>query len=333
MMEGEKMKNRAMGCLLGGAIGDAMGMPASFMSPNQIKKVYGRIDSFLEPEKEEQEYHGDLQAGEITDDTEETLIISEVLIENNGFSEKAFVSKMKDWCIDNDMLNSTVIGPSTRNFLTAIVEGSDYYEKGKLGDTNGAAMRVAPIGIYNHNDIDKAGEDAIASARPSHGSRTGLASAAAVSTAIAMGVNGNFTPEDIMVRSALAAEKAEEQGFDVPGPSISTRIRLAKRVVDENKDLSLEEVAYLLYKYIGASMKAYESVPLSLGVFYAAKGKFQDGLITIINIGDDADTNGAICSAICGAYSGIEEIKQEWIDKVQETNKIDFDSIAEKLLA
>lgn len=327
------MKNRALGCLYGGAIGDAMGMPASFMSPEQVKKVYGRIASFLEPEKSEQEYHGDLEAGEITDDTEETLIISEVLLECGGFSETVFVEKMKAWCIENDMLNSTVIGPSTRNFLTAIVNGTDYHEKGKLGDTNGAAMRVAPIGIFNHGDIESSVNDAIASARPSHGSKAGLASAAAVSVAVALGVEGGYSPEQIMIEASKAAEKAESLGFDTPAPYISKRIMLAKRIVDENKDKSLEEVAYLLYQYIGASMKSYESIPLSLGVFYAAKGQFVDGLITIINIGDDADTNGAICGAICGAYSGIEQIKKEWMEKISETNDIDFEAIAEKLLA
>lgn len=53
-----------------------------------------------------------------------------------------------------------------------------------------------------------------------------------------------------------------------------------------------------------------------------------EGLITIINIGDDADTNGAIC----GAYSGINEIKPEWINKIRETNHIDFEEVAEKLI-
>ncbi len=326
------MINRALGCLYGGAIGDAMGMPASFMSPEQIKKVYGKIDSFLEPEKSEQLYHGNLAAGEITDDTEETMIISDVLLECGGFDETAFIEKMKRWCVENDMLNSTVIGPSTRNFLTAIVEGRDYLEKGKHGDTNGAAMRVAPIGIFNHGDIEKAIKDAVASARPSHGSRAGLASAAAVSVSVALGVEGGYTPAEIMIQSSRAAEVAEQEGYEAPAPYISKRISLAKRIVDENREKSLEEIAYLLYQHIGASMKSYESVPLSLGIFYAAEGRFIDGLITIINIGDDADTNGAICGAICGAYSGVDEIKPEWIEKIRKTNKIDFEDVARKLI-
>lgn len=150
------MLDKAYGCLIGAAIGDAMGMPASFMSPEQIKEVYGKkITDFLKP-KEEQVAHGSLDEGEVTDDTEETLIISSVLIDAKGFDEALFIDKMKSWAIDNKMLESTVIGPSTRNFLEAIIEGRDYLEKGKFGDTNGGAMRVAPIGIYNHAMLRKA---------------------------------------------------------------------------------------------------------------------------------------------------------------------------------
>ena len=57
--------DRAYGALVGGAIGDAMGMPASFLTRAQIEKSYGYIQDFLEPEKDVQSYHGDLQyAGE-----------------------------------------------------------------------------------------------------------------------------------------------------------------------------------------------------------------------------------------------------------------------------
>ncbi len=57
------MFNRAYGSLVGGAIGDAMGMPASFLTRRQITETYGYIQDFLEPQKTVQTYHGDLKAG------------------------------------------------------------------------------------------------------------------------------------------------------------------------------------------------------------------------------------------------------------------------------
>lgn len=331
MERNNNMQDRAYGCLIGAAIGDAMGMPASFMTPSQIKRIYGKITDFLKP-KEEQVAHGNLEEAEITDDTEEALIISSVLIEGKGFDEGLFIEKMKKWAIENKMLESTVIGPSTRSFLEAIIEGRDYYEKGKLGDTNGGAMRVAPIGIYNHGNIEKTIQDAIASARPSHGSKPGVASTSAIAAAISLAIEGNATVSDIMNAAYKGALEGEKAGYDIPGPLVSSRIKLAKELVDVNKEKSLEEICVILYEYIGAGMKSYESIPLSLGIFYAANGDFENGIISTINIGDDADTNGAIVGALCGAFSGAKKINTAWIKKVKESNNIDFERIANTLL-
>ena len=325
------MITRAYGCLIGSAIGDAMGMPASFMSPEKIKHVYERITNFLPPAKE-QLAHGGLAKGQFTDDTEESLIIASVLIEAGKFDQSLFIEKMKSWAIQKKMLESTVIGPATRHFLEAIVKGEDFLEMGRLGDTNGGAMRVAPIGIFYHGRVVQAIEAAIASAIPSHGSRSGLASTAAIAAAIAVAVEGNCEAGEVMSAAICGAEAGEKEGYDIPAPSVAARIRLAIELVDRNRDRSLEEISYILYQYIGAGMKSYESIPLSLGIFYAAGGDYQTGLLAAINIGDDADTNGAIVGALSGAFSGSEKINPAWIKKISETNSIDFLTIANQLI-
>ncbi len=324
------MIERAAGCLFGSAIGDAMGMPASFMSPEQVERNYGRITDFLTP-TDEQVAHGSLHKAEITDDTEETLILAHTLIEAGRFDEKLFIENMKKWAVEKKMLESTVIGPSTRRFLEAIIAGKDYLEIGKRGDTNGAAMRVAPAGIFYHGNAEAACDAAIAQARVSHGSTCGLASAAAVAVAVALAVEGNSTPRVIMEAAITAAERGEKEGADIPSPKISTRLRLAQQIV-ENTKTDLKETAYSLYAHIGAGMKSYESIPLSLGVGYAAGFRFPEGLLTVINIGDDADTNGAITGALCGAFSGLSAIPLRWQKTVEQQNHIDLKSLAKDLL-
>lgn len=325
------MIDRAAGCLIGSAIGDAMGMPASFMSPDMIRHIYGRIDDFLTPASQ-QIAHGGLHQAEVTDDTEESLIISEVLCEAKGFEEALFIHKMKQWAIEKKMLESTVIGPSTRRFLETIIAGGDYQKAAEGGDTNGGAMRVAPIGIFFHGSPQACLKAAIASALPSHGSKPAVAATAAVAVAVALATEGGYTPQQIIEVAAEAAEEGEAAGHDIPAPSVSVRIRLAKRIVEEHTHRPLSDVAYLLYQHIGAGMKSYESIPLSLGVFYAAQGGFRDGLITVINIGDDADTNGAITGALCGAFSGLSAIPKGWQERIGRENGIDFRSLAERLL-
>ncbi|WP_019120972.1 ADP-ribosylglycohydrolase family protein [Brevibacillus massiliensis] len=325
------MKDRALGCLLGLAIGDAMGMPASFMTPEGIKQRYGRITGFVVPHPD-QIAHTALDKGEVTDDTQESLIISAVLMEAGTFDEELFIEKMKSWALDHKMLESTVIGPSTRKFLQSIINGQDYRENGKYGDTNGGAMRVAPIGIFYHGDWEEAVRHAIQSALPSHGSKPGVASTAAIAAAVAAALEGNKSPKEIMQIAIEGADRGELAGFDIPAPSVADRIRLAVELVDRNRDKTLDEICYILYRYIGAGMKSYESIPFSLGVFYAADGDVNQGIIAAVNAGDDADTNGSIVGGLCGAYSGAQRIHPEWVKKVQESNQLDFGQIAEKLI-
>jgi|HigsolmetaGSP12D_1036236.scaffolds.fasta_scaffold01469_4 ADP-ribosylglycohydrolase len=323
--------DRAYGSLVATAIGDAMGMPASFMSPSQIKRIYGRITEFVAPAAE-QVAHSAVEAGGITDDTQESLIVSSVLMEAGRFDTELFVEKMRQWARQHDVLASTVIGPSTRKFLEAILSGGDYAEAGKTGDTNGAAMRVGPIGIFYHGDLSRAIEEAAESAMPSHGSRAGIASACALAAAISTAVEGNCKPIDVMMAAILGAEKGEQLGFDQPAPSVAARIRLAVELVNRHRNKLLPEICEILYAYIGAGMKCYESVPLSLGVFYAAYGQVADGILSVINIGDDADTNGAIVGSLCGAFSGASSIRPDWIARIEATNGVDFRQIAQHLL-
>lgn len=328
----ESRLDRAYGTLVGGAIGDAMGMPASFFTRDQIKKTYGYIGDFLEPEAKTQSWHGNLSAGEVTDDTMESLIIAKILMEQGEFSKTAFNLAMKDWCIKGNMLESTVIGPSTRRYLTALVEGKDPEEGAKESTTNGSAMRVAPIGIKYWNDFDACLMAAAASSLPSHGSRPCVAGACAVASAVAAGVRGGYTPEEIMYLAYEGALYGEQVGHDVTAPLVSKRILLAKALVENYMEEGISSVIDELVGTLGASMYVYESVPLCLGVFYAVQGIGADGIPAAVNCGDDADTNGSICGNLCGAFSGASAFPEGWKSRVEKSSNLDFLPIAKQLI-
>lgn len=324
--------DRAYGALVGGAIGDAMGMPASFLTREQMKNTYGYIEDFLKPDEGVQKYHASLEAGDITDDTMESVIVSKVLIENNGFSEDAFNSAMKKWAIEQKMLESTVIGPSTRRYLTALIEGKDPKETSGKGNTNGSAMRAAPIGVKYYNDIDKCIEAAAASSLPSHGSKPAVAAACAVAASVAAGVKGGYSPIEVLEIAADAARYGEKKGFDITAPSVSKRIKLIETIVDNCGECHINDILDEIAGVFGASMFAYESVPVALAVFYAVNGNARDGILGAVNTGDDADTNGSICGNICGAYSGAAVLPEAWKERVQKTSSIDFMQTAKQLL-
>ena len=324
--------DRAYGALVGGAIGDAMGMPASFLTREQIKNTYGYIKDFLKPDDDVQKYHGSLEAGDITDDTMESIIVSKVLIEHNGFSEEAFNNEMKKWAIEQKMLESTVIGPSTRRYLTALIEGRDPKETSGKGNTNGSAMRAAPIGVKYYNDIAKCIEAAVASSLPSHGSKPAVAAACAVAAAVSSGVHGGYSPNEILNMAYDAALYGEKKGADITAPMVSKRIKLIESIVDSVGEGSINDILDEIAGVFGASMFAYESVPVALAIFYAVNGNAKEGILGAVNTGDDADTNGSICGNICGAYSGASGLPDEWKERVQKTSSVDFKTEAQKLI-
>lgn len=327
------MLDRAYGALIGGAIGDAMGMPASFLTRRQITDTYGYIHGFLEPEKSVQSYHGDLKAGEITDDTMESVIISQVLIQHGAFSEDAFNQAMKQWAIEQKMLESTVIGPSTRRYLTALIEGVDPKPTAGKGMTNGSAMRVAPIGIRYHDNLTKCIEAAAASSLPSHGSKPAVAAACAVAAGVALGVHGGYTPRDILRAAADAAAYGEKVGAEICAPSVSRRLRLLETIVDQATGADIVAILDELVDVFGASMMSYESVCIAFGAFYATGGHGANGVLAAVNAGDDADTNGSICGNLCGAYSGPDAFPDQWRSRVEKTSGLDLRSTARLLLA
>ncbi len=327
-----KMLDRAYGALVGGAIGDAMGMPASFLTRAQIENTYGYIEDFLEPEKEVQSYHGDLAAGQITDDTMESIIISQVLMEYGEFSEDAFNKEMRKWAIEQKMLESTVIGPSTRRYLTALIEGTDPKLTSGKGVTNGSAMRAAPIGIAYHDNIGKCMEAAAASSLPSHGSKPAVAAACAVAVGVAMGVAGGYSKDEVLAGAIDAAKYGEKVGADITAPMVSKRLGLVRSIVEGCNSSNMNDILNDLVGIFGASMMVYESIALSFGAFYAAGGNGKAGVLAAINAGDDADTNGSICGNLCGAFSGAESFPEEWRRRVEKTSNLDLKTSAEKLL-
>lgn len=326
------MLDRAYGALIGGAIGDAMGMPASFLTRRQITATYGYIRDFLTPEKDVQSCHGNLKAGEITDDTMESVIVSQVLIQHGEFSEDAFNAAMKKWAIEQKMLESTVIGPSTRRYLTALIEGTDPKLNAGKGVTNGSAMRVAPIGIRYHNDLSKCIEAAAASSLPSHGSKPAAAAACAVAAGVAMGVHGGYTPLDILRAAAEAAVYGEKVGAEITAPSVSRRLKLVETIVDQARGADISSVLDELVAVFGASMMSYESVSIAFGAFYATDGHGANGVLAAVNAGDDADTNGSICGNLCGAYSGASTFPSLWRERVEASSGLDLENTARLLL-
>src|SRR5215467_10156933 len=120
-----------------------------------------------------------------------------------------------------------LLGPSTRQALAALAAGTDIAKAGRRGVTNGAAMRVAPVGIATSSRDPRLLEDrVVAASRLTHNTGVALAGAAAVAAAVSAGIDGDPLPVAIG-RAVAAAASAASRGHWTAGADVATRISWA----------------------------------------------------------------------------------------------------------
>lgn len=292
------MLDRALGALIGGAIGDALGMPTQTLSPAEIAASFGPVTGFLAPRPGHPVSHG-LIAGAVTDDTEQTLLLAHALLRPGGFDPAAWAQDLLGWeaAVKARGLHD-LLGPSTKRALLALIDGAPLGEAGRFGDTNGAAMRIAPVGIAVAPAPGGGLLDQVeATARVTHNTGAAIAAAAAVAAAISAAIDG--ADWDMAAAAALAAARAgEARGHWVAGASVAARIALA--IERGRAGAGAAEIGALT----GTSVLASESVPTAFGLLAAARGDGMAAARAAAGLGGDTDTMAAIAGAIGGAIAG-----------------------------
>ena len=137
--------DRAAGMLAGVAIGDALGMPAEFLTPELIKEWYGGINGLIVAHSSHP--HHKLPAGSVTDDTDHTMILAHILIDHERIEPHEFAKRLLQWGQSQRVQENRFVGPSTLKTLAALKAGAALTEVPRGGTSNGAAMRVAPLAI------------------------------------------------------------------------------------------------------------------------------------------------------------------------------------------
>lgn len=325
-----ELGERIYGCLLGVAIGDAMGMPSSFLPPQEIQRVYGAIRDFKDP-LPDHIYHAGYEAGQVTDDTEQTMLIAETLLASRRADPHRIADALLGWFERVGGSESDAVGPSSMQALRSIASGGDLKEAGKRGDTNGAAMRISPVGIVhagNENDMEAIVEDVYQVCLPTHGSNLAVSGASAMACSISSALQGQSL-ENIAKDAIEGAYQGSQLGFPVIGPSIPRRIEWTLSLVEGAQNI--DQAAADIYQLIGAGVAIEQSVPASLGLFIACKGDPQHGILKAANMGGDADTVASMVGALCGAYSGPGAFPEAWIKTVEGVNQLDLRGLADRL--
>lgn len=307
--------DRAIAALLGGALADAMGMPTQLLSPEEIAQAYGFVDRFVAPVPDHPVSRG-LAAGTITDDTEQTLLLGRVLL-NSGerFDHKRWVNTLIEWERDVKARGSyDLLGPSTKRAIDAINAGAPPEEAGRNGDTNGAAMRIAPVGIMMPLEpLDALVAKAAETCRATHNTSIAIAAASSVAAAISCGIAGGGLRE-AMDRAVEAARLGVREGDRITGPDIAARIGWASELV---RGKPMREGMHLIADLIGTGVAAEQSVPAAFAVLELAGGDPWQAAVIGANIGGDTDTIGSMAASIAGACTGWAGLPEERIGELK----------------
>src|SRR5215213_11502770 len=140
--------DQAEGALYGLAIGDALGMPTQLMSHEEVAACFGVLDGFRQPPADHVIAAG-LPVGSITDDTEQALLVADTLLAGSGHVDSEDLARrLLAWAERARERGSLdLLGPSTSAAVTALVADGPLDVFGRSAATNGAAMRVTPVGL------------------------------------------------------------------------------------------------------------------------------------------------------------------------------------------
>jgi len=299
-----KLKLKFLGCLVGTAIGDALGARREGRGMSRSEDIV-----FLAEKVEQLIY---------TDDTHMTIGIAESLIESKGFNGE----HMAQTFIKNYEAEPwRGYGPGPPRIFWMIKGGEAWYsaanrlyQGGSFG--NGSAMRVAPVGLLYSRNLEKLREIAYQSSSITHSHELGKEGAALQACAVALALNAP-SDEDMGKEAFLS----RLQNF-IPNEVYKEKVAQIRKLLGEQDKAKV--VATL-----GNGIEALRSVPTAIYCFLRQPRSYKDTVIYAISLGGDTDTIAAMAGAISGAYLGIEAIPSEWRAKLE--NREYIEALAERL--
>lgn len=300
------LKERFEGCLLGLAVGDALGGKFEAQSGDAIRGRFASAERLIAYPQEGIWY---------TDDTQMTIAVGEALIERGEIIEEVLCSAFVA-----NYVPSRGYGRGARAVLEAMEEGGDYrqvaeehFPGGSFG--NGAAMRVAPVGLVFRDDRRRLWQQARLSALPTHLHPLGIEGAQLLALAVALcsGME-RFDRTAFFAELLVGSESAEYRA----------KLEAAEQVRDP------DELAGL-----GNRIEALHSVPTAIASFALTPESFGETVSNVIFLGGDTDTLAAMAGALSGAYLGTSRLPGRLVRLLESSPKgrAYIQQLAEQLFA
>jgi ADP-ribosylglycohydrolase len=331
--------------MLGLAIGDALGAPLEGMKAGHIRQLFGEVTDYLDtisafPDKPTRW----LPRGLYTDDTQQALAVAEVLAVQ-GEADPAVLSdiyvRLANEGPDGAHFGShRGTGHFFRRAVQAMIEGREPLRCGQNSAGNGAAMRIAPVGLYCADDEEAMVHAVVEFSLLTHHDIRGVAAALAVARVVALFAGGRDSdavaaelPDWLAGWEDRVAEDYAE--YLDPPPPVSFRrhmsecLRVLSSLLREADDLLAEKSVVLgaqrcePVEPIAQAHAGFAPASVVMSIYRALSAKsFSEGLIAAVNAGGDADTVGAMTGAMLGARFGAEAVPAEWLEGLRNAAQI-----------
>lgn len=323
-------KNKAVGCLLGAATGDIMGAPVEAESAGYIRKTFESIDSIIAMETFEELLGEPWQIGRYTDDTQMMLALAQWLVQGCPNQGRGLLRSLVQ---NHD--SSRRYGPGTERIFRAFVHNpsqwqhiaTGHYQGGSFG--NGAAVRVAPVGVRYAHQFKRLIQTAQSTASVTHTHPLAVQGttimAMAISNAMRMTVE-DFDPARFLalLYHALAQTPVPLGTDDIFEHQLNT---IEQGLMDNASPMDIAPV-------LGTGIEVHYSVPYAIYCALYHHDSYEDAITSAIFAGGDTDSIACMTGAIVGALGGLSVIPSRWLKVYQDNDYSieDIHNIATQLL-
>jgi ADP-ribosylglycohydrolase len=321
--------DRIYGCLIGGAIGDALGAPVEGWNYWEIQAQYGKLETLIPSPRP----NSNQLAGGVTDDTALRQYVALAIIEKQGRITPDDLAAL--WVKKG---NSRLFWSNERTIYEKLSWGMNPWEAGKGANPCAtASMAIAPVGVINAGDPWQAYQDGylIASVNQDGEERDAAATMAA-------GVAAAFSPgaelDEVLAVMQRCTSFLMRRALDLTMEIVEASGSIAafteayyRQMIDwrmPRPEYKIKPVAdgyprRAMY-YSGSS---YEIIPVALAILRLCEGDVNSSLIEAANFGRDCDTIATIVGCLGGALSGASAIRQDWLETCEKANRDLFEEL------
>jgi ADP-ribosyl-[dinitrogen reductase] hydrolase len=297
---------RYRGSLLGLAAGDALGTTLEFRQPGAFQPLTDIVGGGP----------FNLQPGQWTDDTSMALCLAESLIEGKGFDPVDQLRRYVRWWREGHLSSTGAcfdIGITTSTALRRFEKTGEAYCGSSCSSAagNGCIMRLAPVPLFFARNPQDAIERSADSSRTTHGAEEAVDACRYFGALICGAVNGADK------RELLSAHYSPVAGYWKHHPLSMEIAEIAAGSFKRREPPEIEGSGYCV-----------KSLEAALWTFHKTDN-FRDGCLMAVNLGDDADTTGAVYGQLAGAFYGEQDIPKEWLAKLAMRDVIE--SLADRL--